>query len=443
MQNDQYYTLFLGDLSAFCMDEDILEAFSPHGNIAEIKIMKSKKTGLGLGYGFVRYLTELEANNAMKAMQNIPVKGRKLKISWSTDSNSADSKVTSTPTVNGIEAVVYCKFNSVERINFMIDEAYLEELFSSSDGEVVCVKIKQHSRNNTTGKQSGYGFIHFNSDEKGVADALQVIETCQTMVIAGVKYSCTPSRSFRTYLASIGHPLGSVNKSPQTNNDDRTSSNKFINNNQQYSNNGSNSIRENVTQYYMEPNKKNHTTKVKNFSNRNINSGQKQVIDQKGNNEINFNPYKYFDRKVCNTNSNFLSIVPSEREYFHGNNTLQSAPVSHPQSIITENTKYLQHSNDLSFYSPSNDLSYPSTSALTSSQSNDQFSLVSSSMSSNSRSLSLLPTHRHDSHTDRSTTSSIYTNFVDNRPNYGPNNNPNSNSTYFSVVDNLSKFGLG
>eukprot|EP01038_Epipyxis_sp_PR26KG_P006883 gene6883-9430_t len=441
MQNDQYYTLFLGDLSVFCMDEDVFEAFSPHGSIAEIKIMKSKKTGLGLGYGFVRYLTAFEANNAMKAMQNIAVKGRKLKISWSTDSSNADadSKVTSTPTANGIEAVVYCKFNSVERINFMIDESYLEELFSSSNGEVVCVKIKQ-SKNDATGKQNGYGFIHFNSDEKGIAAALQVIEACQSMVIAGVKYSCTPSRSFRTYLTSIGHPLGSVNIPPHsTNHIDHTPTNRFINNNQ-YSSNGTNPIRENVAQYNMKTNNKTHTTKVKNFSNRNINSGQKQVIVQKGNNDMDFNTsYKffYYDRKLDNAYSNVLGFVPCEREYFHGDNTLQSAPVPHPQSIITEST---QHSNDLSSYSPSHDLlSYPSTSSLTSSsQSNDQFSLVSSSMSSNSRS-SLLQTHRYDSHTDRSTTSYI----VDNRPNYGPNNKPNSNLTYFSVVNNKSKFGLG
>eukprot|EP01038_Epipyxis_sp_PR26KG_P002179 gene2179-3093_t len=46
----QYYTIFLGDLSVFCTDEDIREAFSSCGDIAEIRIMRSKKTNLSLGY---------------------------------------------------------------------------------------------------------------------------------------------------------------------------------------------------------------------------------------------------------------------------------------------------------------------------------------------------------------------------------------------------------
>eukprot|EP01038_Epipyxis_sp_PR26KG_P006881 gene6881-9427_t len=153
--NDQCCTLFLTDLSAFCSDQDIRMAFSPFGEIAELSIMRSNKTGLGLGYGFVRYFSTIEASNALKAMENVLIRGRKLKI-WSTkDTLDTDQTMTTGSSIGSmkeeasskIEALVHCKFNSVERINFMIDESYLEELFSTTNGEVVCVSIKQHRKN--------------------------------------------------------------------------------------------------------------------------------------------------------------------------------------------------------------------------------------------------------------------------------------------------------
>eukprot|EP01038_Epipyxis_sp_PR26KG_P009995 gene9995-13447_t len=209
-----YYTLFLGDLSAFCTDDDIHELFSPYGNIAEIRIMKSKKTKLSLGYGFVRYFTLVDATNALNGMSNASLKGRKIQVCWSVDNPGNNLiKQTTKPTQqqpqklkNNISSIVdcevsiYCKFDSVENVKFVIDESYLEDLFTSSDGVLVSVSIKQFTKNSYTGKQYGYAFIHFVNDERGVREALSVMQNCQDLVVAGVKYHCSLSKSLKSYL---------------------------------------------------------------------------------------------------------------------------------------------------------------------------------------------------------------------------------------------------
>eukprot|EP01031_Cornospumella_fuschlensis_P037279 gene37279-45263_t len=58
MSNPSRSTLFIGDLSIFCEDADIHRAFSPYGQIVEIKIMRSEETNRNLSYGFIKFATE-------------------------------------------------------------------------------------------------------------------------------------------------------------------------------------------------------------------------------------------------------------------------------------------------------------------------------------------------------------------------------------------------
>ena len=75
----QQRTIYLGDLSAFCNEQELYEVFKPFGEIQEIKLMRSKHDGSCLGYGFMTFATIEQAFNAMESMHGKMLIGRQLK----------------------------------------------------------------------------------------------------------------------------------------------------------------------------------------------------------------------------------------------------------------------------------------------------------------------------------------------------------------------------
>jgi len=75
----QYHTLFLGDLSCFCQETDILNAFKVFGEILDVRLMRSKQDGRSLSYGFVTFKELNQAVKAMELMNGEVLIGRKLK----------------------------------------------------------------------------------------------------------------------------------------------------------------------------------------------------------------------------------------------------------------------------------------------------------------------------------------------------------------------------
>jgi RNA recognition motif-containing protein len=71
-------TLFIGDLSWFCQENDVFDAFSPVGEIEDIRLIRSKENKC-LGYGFITFKTAQDAYNAMNQMNGQVLVGRKLK----------------------------------------------------------------------------------------------------------------------------------------------------------------------------------------------------------------------------------------------------------------------------------------------------------------------------------------------------------------------------
>ncbi len=72
-------TLFLGDLSAFCNEEDVHAIFSPFGEVVEIKIMRSEETLRNLSYGFIKFSNPADAKKAMNALDGTLFCGRHLR----------------------------------------------------------------------------------------------------------------------------------------------------------------------------------------------------------------------------------------------------------------------------------------------------------------------------------------------------------------------------
>jgi RNA recognition motif-containing protein len=72
-------SLFLGDLSIFCAEKDIEDAFNQFGKIVEVRIQRSKETSRALSYGFIEFAEQACAETALHSMNNYMLKGRPLR----------------------------------------------------------------------------------------------------------------------------------------------------------------------------------------------------------------------------------------------------------------------------------------------------------------------------------------------------------------------------
>lgn len=72
-------TLFLGDLSIFCTEDQIHSLFAPFGQIAEIRLKRDSETNRNLSYGFVKYVETEEAEKAIAELNGFFFLGRAMK----------------------------------------------------------------------------------------------------------------------------------------------------------------------------------------------------------------------------------------------------------------------------------------------------------------------------------------------------------------------------
>uniref|UniRef100_A0A0N5AN67 RRM domain-containing protein n=1 Tax=Syphacia muris TaxID=451379 RepID=A0A0N5AN67_9BILA len=69
-------SVYVGNISVACTENDIREAFNPYGTINEIRVFKQQ------GYGFVRFSNKEEAAKAIMIMNGKELKGQALRCSW-------------------------------------------------------------------------------------------------------------------------------------------------------------------------------------------------------------------------------------------------------------------------------------------------------------------------------------------------------------------------
>ena len=72
--------LFVGNLSFNLTENDLQDAFAPHGTVVEANLMLDRATGRSRGFAFVTMGTEEEAQKAIDAMNGASVDGRNLTV---------------------------------------------------------------------------------------------------------------------------------------------------------------------------------------------------------------------------------------------------------------------------------------------------------------------------------------------------------------------------
>jgi nucleolin len=84
-------TLFLGNLSFDCTQEDISDAFGPHGTVLSVRLPTDRETGAPKGFGYVSFASAEEATGALEAMQGGYIKSRPVRLDYSQPRPQNDS----------------------------------------------------------------------------------------------------------------------------------------------------------------------------------------------------------------------------------------------------------------------------------------------------------------------------------------------------------------
>ncbi|KAK4795459.1 hypothetical protein SAY86_013453 [Trapa natans] len=145
-------SIWIGDLHHW-MDESYLHTcFASTGELASIKVIRNKQTGLSEGYGFVEFFSHTTAE---KVLQNysgmlMPNTDQPFRLNWATF--SAGEKRSD----NGSDLSIF-----VGDLSADVTDSLLHETFASKYPSVKAAKVVIDVN---TGRSKGYGFVRFGDD---------------------------------------------------------------------------------------------------------------------------------------------------------------------------------------------------------------------------------------------------------------------------------------
>jgi len=72
--------LFVGNLSFRVTEDELQTLFSNHGQVASVRIIKDRDSGLSRGFGFVEMPDSTEADSAIEQLNGQEVLGRAIRV---------------------------------------------------------------------------------------------------------------------------------------------------------------------------------------------------------------------------------------------------------------------------------------------------------------------------------------------------------------------------
>lgn len=72
--------IYVGNLSYQSDEESVREAFTVHGQVDSVSIIKDKASGQSKGFGFVEMANSSEAQAAIEALNGTELQGRRLNV---------------------------------------------------------------------------------------------------------------------------------------------------------------------------------------------------------------------------------------------------------------------------------------------------------------------------------------------------------------------------
>jgi len=78
--DERLMNIYVGNLAYSVTDADLSQAFSAYGAVASASVIKDKFSGQSKGFGFVEMPNNAEANEAIKNLNEKPLKGRNMRV---------------------------------------------------------------------------------------------------------------------------------------------------------------------------------------------------------------------------------------------------------------------------------------------------------------------------------------------------------------------------
>jgi cold-inducible RNA-binding protein len=72
--------IYVGNLAHTATEDDLMQAFSQHGKVSEVSIVKDRETGRPRGFAFVEMPDNKEATAAIKALNLHEISGRSITV---------------------------------------------------------------------------------------------------------------------------------------------------------------------------------------------------------------------------------------------------------------------------------------------------------------------------------------------------------------------------
>ncbi|KAJ4889014.1 RNA-binding (RRM/RBD/RNP motifs) family protein [Raphanus sativus] len=144
-ERNQEATVYVGGLEPQLSEELLWELFVQSGPVVNVYVPKDRVTGLHLGYGFIEFRSEEDADYAIKVLNMIKIHGKPIRVNKaSQDKKSLD-----------VGANLF-----IGNLDPDVDEKILYDTFSAFGGIASNPKIM---RDPDTGSSRGFGFISYDS----------------------------------------------------------------------------------------------------------------------------------------------------------------------------------------------------------------------------------------------------------------------------------------
>ena len=72
--------IYVGNLAYSVTEDEVRDAFAEFGEVSSVNIIMDKISGQSKGFGFVEMANNSEADEAIKALNESPMKGRNLRV---------------------------------------------------------------------------------------------------------------------------------------------------------------------------------------------------------------------------------------------------------------------------------------------------------------------------------------------------------------------------
>ncbi|XAR61854.1 hypothetical protein NMG60_11016388 [Bertholletia excelsa] len=216
--NGENKTIWVGDLHNW-MDEDYLHScFASTGEVASIKVIRNKQTGLSEGYGFVEFSSHAAADKVLQsyAGKAMPNTEQPFRLNWATFS-MGDKRSN-----NGSDLSIF-----VGDLASDVSDSLLHDTFANKYPSVKAAKVVIDAN---TGRSKGYGFVRFgdeNERSQAMTEMNGVYCSSRPMRIG----AATPRKSAgyqQQYVSQGGYALNGASSQVSQSDGDSTNTTIFV-----------------------------------------------------------------------------------------------------------------------------------------------------------------------------------------------------------------------